>query len=127
MNHTFRREITAVCSGLLTATALLTLSACSGDELDKTSGLMDEVKVIKSVKSVPARTVPTTKVVTDDPGKPGKSAVYCVELDDVNGKPDSDDRWFVVPEGVYRDHADKGEGAKVVDMEYLRETPRCSR
>lgn len=43
----------------------------------------------------------------------GHSTVYCVELDDVNGKRSRDDRWYTVTSAVYFKMADKHEGDKV--------------
>lgn len=58
--------------------------------------------------------------VVDSPAKP---AVWCVELDNVNGKSTRDDRWYEVTSTVYQDMADKNEGDKV-KFKYL--TTGCS-
>jgi len=147
------RKSNAVAAGLA-ATALLALAGCSGGGSAKVSGLRDDVKTIKAVKAVPAkthavsstkqeryctsrkngsckawgtRTVPTTKTVTDVPAKPGKPAMYCVELDNVNGKPTRDDRWFEVSSATYAKMAKLNEGAKVTNMKYHRELTACTR
>lgn len=52
-----------------------------------------------------------------------KPAVWCVELDDVNGKRTRDDRWYEVTSTVYLKMAHKNEGDKV-KFEYL--TTGCS-
>lgn len=128
----------------LVATGMLVLAACSSDPA-KTSGLFDEVKFKAGKAAVAAKTHQEpnkgteqycitrkngvckvygvrpksgTKTVTDAPAKPGKPDLYCVELDNVNGKPDDDDQWFEVTASTYRKWADASEGVKVTDMEY---------
>lgn len=123
----------------LTATAvtgMLLLTAC-GDPA-KASGLFDEVKFKSAVteKSHIERVKKTKRVCTGTGAKRrcsdvpdgfknekvidrrAKPALYCVELDDVNGKPDDDDRWFEVSASTYRKWADASAGVKVTDMEY---------
>lgn len=139
-----------------TALGLMVLSACSS-EPQKTSGLLDEVKYSGAVKSVPAKTHTDTRreaktkrscsgsgtkktcstvpdgfktikvVVTDKPAKPGKSAIWCVELDNVNGKPNEDDRLFEVSWETYSKWENEGEGTKVTDMVYVRSVASCKR
>lgn len=123
----------------------LVLTGCG--ETPKASGSFDETKYKASVKAVAAVThkvskqeaktkrsctgtgtkrrcsdVPdgfktVTSTVTDKPGKPGKSAKYCVELDNV-GSQDNDDVWFNVSHSTYLKHFGKDEGASIKDMEY---------
>lgn len=52
-----------------------------------------------------------------------KPAVWCVELDDVNGKRRRDDRWYEVTSTVYLKMAHKSEGDRV-KFQYL--TTGCS-
>lgn len=114
----------------------LMLTGCGEDS--KVSGLRDDVKIKSAVKekSHTERVKKTKKVRTCSKGKCttrtvpdgfknvkvidryAKAAVYCVELDDVNGKPDDDDQWYEVSVSTYYKWADKGEGAKVTDMKY---------
>lgn len=137
---------------VLTAVGGLVLTGCGEDP--KASGLLDEVKYVKSVKAVPAKThvetQPKTKrvciaknkkgvctsyadrpdgtarvAVTDKPAKPGKSALYCVELDNVNGDRDDDDQWFAVSWETYSSWEGKNEGTKVTDMKYSRKLSAC--
>ncbi|QJD54036.1 hypothetical protein SEA_GALACTICA_89 [Streptomyces phage Galactica] len=56
--------------------------------------------------------------------KPGKAAMYCVELDQVDGR---NDVLFEVTHGTYLKFASKREGVKVKSMEYLREVSHCRR
>ncbi len=72
-------------------------------------------------KSYSTRTVPTSKTVTDAPAKPGKSAKYCVQLDDVNGHKDQDDVWYNVSGSTYADYKLKDEGNSLKDMKYNHE------
>lgn len=48
-----------------------------------------------------------------------RSAKYCVELDDVNGRKSQDDQWFEVSSATYHKWAGKPEGLKVKKMSYL--------
>lgn len=73
--------------------------------------------VCKSHKDVPDGFKWVDKKIIDKPGKPAKSAKYCVELDNVGGK-DNDDVWFNVSHSTYLKHFGKDEGAEVKDMEY---------
>lgn len=127
-----------------TATALVVVAfvvtGCSSEPA-KVSGLLDEVKmkpavsekshtevrdkkksvcVSKNKKGVctshASRADGTEKVKVVD--RKAKSAVYCVELDNVNGKPTDDDQWFEVSLSTFSKWADAGEGVKVTDMEY---------
>lgn len=138
-----------------TATALATLIAgmlvltgCS-DAGGKVSGNRDDVKHKSAVAEVShTKQVKKTKKTRTCSGtgkkkrcstssrsngyksvkvvdKPGKPALYCVELDNVNGKPTRDDRWYEVTSSVYYKMASKNEGAKVTKMKYL--TTGCSR
>jgi len=65
--------------------------------------------------------------VTDKPGKPGQSAMYCVELDNVNGKKSNDDQWYAVSWQTYSKWENEDEGAKVKKMAYLRSLHKCKR
>lgn len=121
------------------------------------SGSLDDLKYHASVRSVAAKTHKETKrekqtkrvcsgtgakrtcktvddgyktvtvTVTDKPGKPGKPAMYCVELDNVNGKADDDDQWFEVSASTYTQWTGKTEGTKVKKMRYDRKLSSCSR
>lgn len=63
-----------------------------------------------------------TKVIVDKPGKPGKSAVYCVELDHVkDGDSYRDDVWFNVDSAAYYSAFGKSEGASISKMKYNHE------
>lgn len=127
----------AVAAGM-GATLALGLIGCSGKDAPQVSGLRDDVKFKAYVaeKSHTERQAKTKNVcsgtgqsrkcsdkadgfkvvkVIDQAAKP---ALYCVELDDVNGKPNDDDRWYEVTSAVYGKWADANEGAKVVNMEY---------
>lgn len=128
------------------------LTACGSTENSKASGLLDEVKSAKAVAGVPAKTrvVPNTgvegycaaykdgrctlrstrpktgtRIETIEPGKPAKSAMYCVELDNVNGNKDRDDVLFQVNHATYLKWVGANEGVKVTDMSYLREVTTC--
>lgn len=57
----------------------------------------------KSYKTVPDG----WKKVVDKPGKP---ALYCVELDNVNGSAKDDDVWYTVTAGTYHKAVAKAEG-----------------
>jgi hypothetical protein len=50
--------------------------------------------------------------------KPGKPALYCVELDDVNGSKSDDDVWYTVTMSTYVKAAAKDEGDKIKNMSY---------
>lgn len=133
-----------------TATALATLIAgtlvltgCSGAG-GKVSGNRDDIKV-KAAISEQSHREPKNKSVCTSKNKKGrctahktqqdgtkkvidrraKPALYCVELDNVNGKRSRDDRWYEVTSSVYYKMASKNEGAKVTKMKYL--TTGCSR
>lgn len=125
-----------------TATALVTLAvgtlvltSCSGGD-SKVSGLRDDLRQITAVAEKSHQEPKTKRVCTRSvlgkckayDTKPdgfkkvvdrkAKPAVWCVELDDVNGKPDDDDQWFEVTVSTYIKAADKNEGAKITGMEY---------
>ncbi len=68
-----------------------------------------------------------TVTVTDKPAKPSKSAMYCVELDNVNGKRTHDDQWYLVSWSTYSKWSDESEGTKVRKMEYQRSLLKCKR
>lgn len=51
--------------------------------------------------------------------KPGKPALYCVELDNVNGSKKNDDVWYTVTSTTYYEATRKDEGDKVKRMSYL--------
>jgi len=60
--------------------------------------------------------------------KPGKSAMYCVELDRVkSGDKLRDDVTFEVSRSTYLKYASKNEGAKVKNLSYSREVTTCKR
>lgn len=134
-----RRLIAVLAGG--SATAVLILSGCSGGDT-KVRGLRDDLRVIPAVREV-SHTVTKTKTkkvctsykkgkctswVTRPDGvktekvidRHGRSAVYCVELDNVNGKPTRDDRWYTVDAGTYWKAHGKDEGDKI-KMHYLHE------
>jgi hypothetical protein len=146
----------AAYTGLAAVTVLgLTLTACGAGTPSKTSGDLDDVKYLRSVRSVPAvthtvtKTVPKTKrtctgkgtkkrctdvangtktvhsTVTDHPAVPGKSAMYCVELDNVKGDPHNDDQWYAVTWKTYSKWENENEGARVTSMPYLRSLYKC--
>jgi len=154
-----RTRFTLSYSALALGTAgLLVLTGCSG-EPSKTSGLLDDVKYVKAVKAVPAKThqvsqktpetvsycktknkngscktwgtkktgryVTSYVTVTDAPGKPGKSAMWCVELDRVQGDQDHNDQWYEVSWKTYSKWENEIEGTKVTDMEYFRSLSKC--
>lgn len=120
---------------------MLVLTGCSG--ASKVSGNRDDVKYRHAVTEVShTKQVKKTKKTRTCSGigkkkrcststrpdgyksvkvidKPGKSARYCVELDNVNGHTSRDDRWYTVTSSVYRKMASKNEGAKVTNMKYL--------
>ncbi len=134
MNNTFR----AVVAGSVAAAAL-TLAGCS-DENATVDGLRDDLQHKSAVTEVAhyenrtkSETVCTRKVkgvckasktvkttsrvkVVDKPAKP---ALYCVELDYVNGSKDDDDAWYTVTSAAYFDASRKDEGDKVNNMSYL--------
>lgn len=145
----------------LAAIGGLVLVGCSSSDPSTADGKLDEVKYVKAVKAVAAkthketqqkaeteryckakkkngtcksygtrktgRTIPVSVVVTDKPAKPGKPALYCVELDDVNGDTKDDDQWFAVSWAVYSDHVNEAEGKEIFDMEYFRTLVACTR
>lgn len=142
--------------GLVGATVLgLALTACGASSPAKTSGNLDDVKYLPSVRFVPAvthkvtKTVPKTKrtctgtglkkkctdkadgtktvrtTVTDHPAVPGKSAMYCIELDNVEGNSRKDDQWYAVTWKTYSKWDDKNEGARVTSMPYLHSLYTC--
>lgn len=146
----------AAYTGLAAVTVLgLTLTACGAGTPSKTSGDLDDVKYLRSVRSVPAvthtvsKTVPKTKrsctgkgtkkkcsdvangtktvrsTVIDHPGTPGKSAMYCVELDNVKGDPHNDDQWYAVTWKTYSKWENENEGTRVTSMPYLRSLYKC--
>lgn len=69
-------------------------------------GIKEEKYCTRSVKGVcksyGKRNVPNDKVVTDAPAKPFKPALYCVELDNVNGSAKDDDVWYTTTATTYR-------------------------
>lgn len=48
-----------------------------------------------------------------------RPAKWCVELDNVNGDTDADDRWYTVTSSVYYSVNPKRDGSKVIKMAYL--------
>lgn len=83
--------------------------------------------VCTSYRTVPDGFKTETKKVVDKPGKPAKPAMYCVELDNVNGDKDRDDVTFEVGYSTYAKYTEHNEGAKVTDMKYTREVSSCKR
>lgn len=147
----------AAYAGLTVVTVLgLTLTACGAGTV-KVSGTLDDVKYLRSVRAVPAHTHTVTRVekktkkvctgkglkkkcstkpdgtkkvrttVTDHPGKAAKSAMYCVELDNVNGNKDHDDRWYEVSWKTYSKWENEVEGSRVNSMPYVRSLHKCHR
>lgn len=129
-------------AAIATATALvgsIALTACGGGGSSTVDGLRDDLKTKSAVKEVShyetkkktkqvctgtgtkrrCRTVPdgTRRVKVVD--KAGKPALYCVELDDVNGSTKDDDVWYTVTLATYTKAAAKDEGDKVKKMSYL--------
>lgn len=138
-DNTLRRTL-LVSVGWL-AGALLTTS-CSSDGPTTVDGLRDDLKQAAAVREVyhiatQARTKTecasrnangkctsyrtvgdgTKRVKVVD--KPGKPALYCVELDDVNGSKSDDDVWYTVSLSTYVKVSASDEGAAVKDMSYL--------
>jgi len=154
MNDSTRFTLAKFTVVAATFTGLVALTACESGG-GTVSGRLDDVKYVKPVKSVPAvthketrrerqtrqvctgtgteRTCKTvddgfktrTVTVVDKPGKPGKPAMYCVELDAVGNDTTENDRWFKVSSSTYRQWADKEEGVKVSKMPYERELNSC--
>jgi hypothetical protein len=121
------------------------------------SGRLDETKYVKAVKAVPAQTHKETRrekktkqscsgtgtkrtcktvddgyrtvivTVTDKPGKPAKSALYCVELDHADNDTTQNDQWFEVDAQTYHKWSGKAEGTKVKKMAYTRTLTSCTR
>lgn len=100
------------------AVVALSVAACGGDSPSEVTGDRDDVRHTKAVKEKSHRektstrkcarrvdgkcksykTVTGWKKVVDRAGKP---AVYCVELDNVNGDKDRDDEWYTVRHADY--------------------------
>ncbi len=151
-------NFSAAYAGLVAVTVLgLTLTACGAGTPQKTSGDLDDVKYLRSVRAVPAVTHKATRTekktkkvctgkglkktctkkpdgtktvhvtVTDHPAVSGKSAMYCVELDNVAGDPHADDQWYAVTWKTYSKWENENEGVRVVSMPYLRSLYKCSR
>jgi hypothetical protein len=149
-----QKNLFVLAVGSIAVSALVV--GCSSDP-SKVSGTFDEVAYVKSVEAVKAKThqetkqvkktkrvcsgsgtkrrcsdvfdgyKTETKTVTDKPGKPGKPAMYCVELDNVNDTPEDDDQWYLVSWSTYSKWENKAEGAAVTDMEYSRSLVSCKR
>ncbi|AZS06730.1 hypothetical protein HOU95_gp077 [Streptomyces phage Hiyaa] len=140
------RKTSAAVAG--TATALvLGLVGCGGSgEPSTVDGLRDDFKTKAAVAEVAHfETKPKTKRVCaaknnkgtctryeDRPNgtkrvkvvdKPGKPALYCVELDDVNGSKSDDDAWYTVTLATYAKVSGQDEGSKVKNMTFLH--PGC--
>lgn len=127
----------AVAAGIGAALAL-GLIGCSGGSGGKVSGLRDDVKHKSAVseqshterkaksrrscsgsgKKKSCRTVTNGYKNVKVIDRHSKPALYCVELDNVNGNKDDDDQWYEVTSSVYYKMADKNEGAKVTSMKY---------
>lgn len=130
------RKITLV----LSATALA-LTACGSGEPTTVDGLRDDLKTQAAVKEVShyeTKTKYKTKCVAKDKkgrctssvkvangtkrekvvDKPAKPALYCVELDDVNGSTKDDDVWYTVTLATYVKAAAKDEGDPIKKMPY---------
>lgn len=114
-------------------TLMLAVAACSAQAPAQkpVSGLRDDLKHVAAVKEVSHqekktkrvcalkvagkcksyKTVPNgTKKVVDKAGKP---ALYCVELDDVNGSTKDDDVWYTVSAVTYLSAAGMAEGERI--------------
>lgn len=109
---------------------MLTVAACGGDEPAKVSGARDDVKKLAAVKEVSHKEKKTERVCTRRVSgscksyrtdtvwkkvvdKQGKPAVYCVELDNVNGSAKDDDVWYTVTTSTYLKAAGLDEGDKL--------------
>jgi len=57
--------------------------------------------------------------------KPAKHSMYCIELDDVNGKRNKDDQWYEVDSATYHKWSGRDEGTKVIKMPYQRSLVSC--
>lgn len=112
------RNVTAAwTAGMAVA---LTITACNPDAPAQKEvwGARDDLKSVAAVKEKSHqeektqrecvrrvsgtcksyRTVTSYKKVVD---KPGKAALYCVELDDVNGSAKDDDVWYATTAATY--------------------------
>lgn len=97
------------------------------DKTQKVCETKDKKGRCTKYKDVKIGTKTVTVTVTDSPGKPGKSAIWCVELDDVKGDKDADDQLFEVSWETYSKWENEIEGTKVTDMEYSRSVAKCKR
>ncbi len=129
-------------AGIATVTVLvgsIVLTACGGGGSSTVDGLRDDLKTKAAVKEIShyetqikSKTVCTRKVkgvckstkteketkrvkVIDKAAKP---ALYCVELDDVNGSVKDDDVWYTVTLATYVKAAAKDEGDPIKKMSY---------
>jgi hypothetical protein len=59
--------------------------------------------------------------------KAAKPAMYCIELDDVNGHTNKDDQWYEVSWSTYSKWSGKDEGVAVKKMSYQRSLASCHR
>ena len=146
---------TALATVTVAGLVALTACSSSNNLDHITSGHLDDTKYVASQKAVPAKThtktgtvAKTKKVcvgigykktctekkdgtrtvtvtVTDKPGKPGKPAMYCVELDGVGGDVDLNDQWYEVSWKTYSKWQGKDEGTPVDALEFKRELSSC--
>lgn len=135
MNRTAR----AIVAGTATALAF-GMVGCSGGSTT-VDGLRDDVKTKPAVREVSHYVIKAkTKrvcVAKDKKGKctrsedkpdgtkrvkvidkPGKPALYCVELDNVNGSKSDDDAWYTVDMSTYVKAAAKDVGDPIKKMSY---------
>ena len=128
-------------AGITTVTALvgsIVLTACGGGGSSTVDGLRDDLKTKAAVKEISHYVIkPKTKRVCTGTGvkrkchtvtdgtkrvkvidKAAKPALYCVELDDVNGSVKDDDVWYTVTLATYVKAAAKDEGDPIKKMPY---------
>lgn len=121
-------------TALLIGSTLVALAACSGGS-SEVKGLRDDVKTkaaviershyelkkktktecTRRVKGVckSSRTVPDGVKRVKVVDRPGQPALYCVELDDVNGSKSDDDAWYTVNLVDFTKAAAMNEGTKI--------------
>lgn len=102
------RQITAVAEKSHKVTKPNKVRECASRKKGKCTRYHTVTRGTKTVKVIDRRSKP---------------AVWCVELDDVNGKRSRDDRWYEVTSATYLKMAGKDEGEKV-KFKYL--TTGCS-
>lgn len=155
MTDNTRFTLAHVGLATVTVAGLFAVTACGAGTPSTTHGNLDDVKYVHSIPSVPAVTHVKTEqklkkktvcigtgykkscstrndgyttvrtTVTDKPGKPGRAAVYCVELDNVGGDTNNDDQWFEVSGPTYYHWLGKPEGTRVKKLPYYSAVTRC--